>query len=120
MRVHAVQTGTVRIKTRQLHGVGGGRTRPLRTLLDREWTEPLPILAWLIEHPDGLIVVDTGDSAGVMDRSWVPRWQPFWKFGVRFDVKQEQEIGPQLRAMGFEPDDVRTVVLTHLHGDHVG
>jgi len=120
MRVHPIQTGTVRIRTRQLHGVGGGRTRALRTMLDREWTEPLPILAWLIEHPDGLIVVDTGESAGTSQKGWFPRWHPYYRLAVRFDVKPEDEIGPQLRALGFDADDVRTVVLTHMHTDHVG
>jgi N-acyl homoserine lactone hydrolase len=120
MRVHAIQTGTVRVTSKQLRGVGGGRTRAIRTMLDHEWSEPLPILAWLIEHPDGLIVVDTGESSGAMDKGWYPRWQPYWRMAVRFDVKPEDEIGPQLRSRGFDPEDVRTVVLTHLHGDHAG
>ena len=120
MRVHAIQTGTVQVTGRQLRGVGGGRTRALRTMLDRSWTEPLPILAFLIEHPDGLILVDTGESAGVGQPGWFPAWQPYWRLAVRFDVKPEDEIGPQLRARGIDAEDVRTVVLTHLHGDHAG
>jgi N-acyl homoserine lactone hydrolase len=120
MRVHAIQTGTVTVTPRQLRGVGGGRTRAVRTMLDRGWTEPLPILAFLVEHPDGLILVDTGESAGTGQPGWFPRWQPYWRLAVRFDVEPEDEIGPQLRARGIDPEDVRTVVLTHLHGDHAG
>jgi N-acyl homoserine lactone hydrolase len=37
---------------------------------------------------------------------------------VRLSVRPEDEIGPQLRALGFDPRDVRWVVLTHLHHDH--
>ncbi|HEV2811943.1 MAG TPA: N-acyl homoserine lactonase family protein [Solirubrobacteraceae bacterium] len=118
MRVHAIQTGTVSVTTRQLRGVGGGRTRALRTMFDRNWVEGLPILAWLIEHPDGLIVVDTGESAAAGKPGWAPRWHPYFRLAVRFDVEPEQEIGPQLRAKGFDPEDVKTVVLTHLHCDH--
>jgi N-acyl homoserine lactone hydrolase len=44
-----------------------GKTRLLRTMLDRNWTEPLPIFAWLIEHPEGLIVVDTGETSRVAE-----------------------------------------------------
>ncbi|MDQ3741263.1 MAG: N-acyl homoserine lactonase family protein [Actinomycetota bacterium] len=120
MHVHAIQTGTVTVTQKQLRGTGSGRIRAIRTMLDRHWTEPLPILAFLIEHPDGLILVDTGESSGTGQPGWVPRWQPYWRLAVRFDVKPEDEIGPQLRARGFDPDDVRTVVLTHLHGDHAG
>ena len=120
MRVHAIQTGTVQVTGRQLRGVGGGRTRAIRTMLDRTWTEPLPILAFLIEHPDGLILVDTGESSGAGQPGWLPAWHPYWRLAVRFDVSPEDEIGPQLRARGIDPEDVRTVVLTHLHGDHAG
>ena len=120
MRVHAIQTGTVTVTSRQLRGVGGGRTRAIRTMLDRRWSDPLPILAFLIEHPDGLILVDTGESAGVGQSGWFPWWQPYWRLALRFDVKPEDEIGPQLRARDIDPEAVRTVVLTHLHGDHAG
>lgn len=120
MRVHAIQTGTVQVKTRQRDGKGGGRTRVVRTMLDRTWTEPLPILAWLVEHPDGLIVVDTGEVAGVAQKGWFPWWQPYFRLAVRFAVRREEEIGPQLRDRGFDPGDVKTVVLTHLHSDHAG
>ena len=120
MRVHAIRTGTVYTRSRQLHGVGGGRTRAFRTMMDRKWSDPLPILAWLIEHPSGNIVVDTGESAGVMDRSWFPRWHPYFRLAVKFQVEPDDEIGPQLRALGVSPDEVKTVVMTHLHGDHAG
>ena len=35
-------------------------------------------------------------------------------------MEPDDEIGPQLRARGFDPGDVRWVVLTHLHTDHAG
>jgi putative intracellular protease/amidase len=31
--------------------------------VDRHWTEWLPICAWVVEHPEGVIVVDTGETA---------------------------------------------------------
>jgi N-acyl homoserine lactone hydrolase len=120
VRVHAIQTGTVSIKQRQRDGGGRARRSFARVLMDSRWTEPLPILAWLVEHPEGLIVVDTGETARVAERGYFTRWQPYFRFGLREDVAPEQEIGPQLRALGFDPDDVRTVVLTHFHTDHAG
>jgi N-acyl homoserine lactone hydrolase len=120
MKIHAVQTGTVAIKSRQPEGVGQGKPRLLRTMLDRQWTEPLPIYAFAIEHPEGVIVVDTGDTARTSDPGYFPRWHPYYRFGVRLWVEPEQEIGPQLRQLGIDPRDVRKVVLTHLHTDHAG
>lgn len=120
MRVHAISTGTVRVTTRQRRGVGPGPLRPLLTMADRSWTEPLPIWVWAIEHPEGVILVDTGETARATEPGWFPRWHPYFRLAVRLDVRPEQEIGPQLRERGIEPGDVRRVVLTHLHTDHSG
>jgi N-acyl homoserine lactone hydrolase len=120
MKIHAIQTGTVAIKTRQIEGAGHGTGRRLRMFLDREWAEPLPIYAFAIEHPEGVIVVDTGETARTSDAGYFPRWHPFFRFGLREWVAPEEEIGPQLKRLGIAPRDVRTVVLTHLHTDHAG
>jgi N-acyl homoserine lactone hydrolase len=120
VNIHAIQTGTVAITTSWRDGVGHGRRRLLNTLLDREWTDPLPIYAFAIEHPEGVIVVDTGETARVAEPGYFPRWQPFFRFAVRERVEPEQEIGPQLEQLGIRTSDVRRVVLTHLHTDHAG
>lgn len=119
MRIHAIQTGTVAIKTKQVNGQGSGALRLLNTMLDHTWTEPLPIYAWVIEHPEGLIVIDTGETARATKPGYFPWWHPYYK-SVREWVRPEEEIGPQLRALGFPPDDVRWVLLTHFHTDHAG
>jgi glyoxylase-like metal-dependent hydrolase (beta-lactamase superfamily II) len=119
VRVHAIQTGTVTIRERQRRGAPGPLRR-LRMLTDRVWTEPLPILAWLIEHPEGLIAVDTGETARASEPGYWPSWHPYYRRCVRVSVEPEEEIGPRLRALGAEPDDVRWLVMTHLHTDHAG
>jgi glyoxylase-like metal-dependent hydrolase (beta-lactamase superfamily II) len=89
-------------------------------MVDRTWTEPLPILAWLIEHPEGLIAVDTGETARASEPGYFPRWHPYFRFAIRERVRPEDEIGPGLTSLGFSPRDVRWVILTHLHTDHAG
>jgi N-acyl homoserine lactone hydrolase len=120
MKIHAIQTGTVGIKTRQIEGAGNGRRRQLNMILDREWADPLPIYAFAIEHPEGVIVVDTGETARTSENGYFPRWHPFFRYGLREWVAPEEEIGPQLRRLGIDAGDVRRVVLTHLHTDHAG
>lgn len=120
MKVRAVQTGTVRVHERQRTGQGRGVARFARTLLDRQWTEPLPIYVWVIEHPEGLIVVDTGETARASQPGYFPRWHPYYRLAVREDVQEHEEIGPRMRELGLVPADVRWVVLTHLHTDHAG
>jgi N-acyl homoserine lactone hydrolase len=119
MRIHVIQTGTVAIKQVQRQGRQGGNPL-LNIVFDKNWTEPLPIFAFLIEHPEGLIVVDTGETARVSQPGYFPWWHPYYRYGVREWVQPEEEIGPQMRAMGLDPNDVRWVLLTHLHTDHAG
>lgn len=120
MRIHGLEIGHVSIKKKQINGEGGDLTRAVRTMLSRDWAEPVPILAWLIEHPEGLIVVDTGESSRAMEPGYFPRWHPYYRLSVRMHVAPDQEIGPRIRALGLDPLDVRTVVMTHMHTDHAG
>ncbi|HMB17961.1 MAG TPA: N-acyl homoserine lactonase family protein [Gaiellaceae bacterium] len=119
MKIHAIQTGTVAVTTAWREGIGHGRRRLLHAIADRDWTEPLPIYAFAIEHPEGAIIVDTGEDARGSRRSYFTRWHP----GVRAFrewVEPDEEIGPQLEQLGIRPGDIRCVVLTHLHTDHAG
>jgi N-acyl homoserine lactone hydrolase len=117
MRVHVIETGRVRIKASQIVGRGHGLARRLAPLFDAKWSDWLPVNAYAIEHRDGVILVDTGVSAGVKR---LPRWHPYFRFCVRFDIEPEEEAGPQLKALGVAATDVKRVVLTHLHIDHDG
>lgn len=121
MKVTAIQTGAVQIKARHVESRFG--PRPLRVadiLADRSWSPRLPIRAFAIEHPDGAIVVDTGESSHANDPGYQPSWHPFVRTSERRWVAPEEEVGPQLRALGIEPGDVRHLVMTHMHGDHAG
>src|ERR1700677_4105128 len=118
--VHAICTGLVQVKLAQIEGRGKGLARAAHILFDEGWSDWLPIYAWVIDHPEGIIVVDTGETARVHERGYHPRWHPFFRRAARFSVHPEEEIGPQLRALGIAARDVRQVVITHLHTDHAG
>jgi glyoxylase-like metal-dependent hydrolase (beta-lactamase superfamily II) len=119
-KVHAIRTGSVRIKVAQMAGRGRGVARLAHVLIDREWSDWVPIHAWLIEHDEGLILVDTGETARVHQRGYHPRWHPFFRRASQFQVTPQDEIGAQLQGMGVRTRDIRHVVLTHLHTDHAG
>jgi len=115
VRVFALQTGTVRVKSAQVAPTRRGMLRIAGPLLEPAWAGWLPTFAWLIDHPEGPIVVDTGAAAHLIR---LPRWHPYFRRAVRFAIEPEEEVGPRLRAFGLDPRDVRTVVLTHMHIDH--
>jgi len=77
----------------------------------------LSLPAFVLKHPtQGLVVFDAG----------LPPWGPGRahgkdnEFGVPFDALPGQDLVTQLRRGGVKPEDVRWVVLSHLHWDHVG
>lgn len=117
MNIQALSTGTVEIKTGHLRGRGHGRfTRAFNLFTDPDWSSALPIHVWLIDHPEGIILVDTGDTAQLP-----AGWQhPFHTLATRKHVSPRDEVGAQLARLGIERADVRWVVLTHLHIDHDG
>ncbi len=115
MQIHALQTGRVQVKRAQIVGQGHGLKRRLAPLIDDDWSGWLPTYAFAVEHPDGVILIDTGSNAGLLN---LPRWHPYFRLAVRFDIDREQEIGIQLAKIGITPRDVTTVVLTHMHIDH--
>ncbi len=66
----------------------------------------IPILMFLIDHPRGLVLVDTGvETDDVHDPV--------------LEVEPGQRIDRQMKRLGYEPGDVRYVILTHLHHDHM-
>ena len=118
MKIHAIQTGFVRIKTAQVEGRGHGLPRRLAIFTDTHWTDWLPTYAWAIETDEGVIVVDTGQGAHLVESG--KSLHPYVRWEVAFRIEREQEIGPQLRGLGIGPRDVKRVILTHLHMDHDG
>ena len=107
MRIHALTTGTARLKHAFLFASTGLR-RQLDLFLPGPWSDPVPIHCWAVEHDGRLLLVDTGESASA-------RNIPF----ARGEVERTQELPGAMAAAGLSPDDVSEVVLTHHHGDHV-
>ncbi len=106
VRLHAVSTGSM---TSALGGFLEGEAGEL--------TYPVPV--FVIEHPRGLVVVDSGLHPELAaDSSRLGRLAG--SFTVHLPSDGSGSVGPVLRAAGFDPDAVGHVVLTHLHFDHAG
>ena len=121
IRLHAIQTGFVAVKQahRAFNGPDGLAMPAIAT--DRRWTEWLPIYTWVIEHPEGVIVIDTGESSRATDPDYFacdPVSRFIYRSFLRFAVTKEDEIGMQLAQLGIPPTEVRWVIQSHLHSDH--
>jgi glyoxylase-like metal-dependent hydrolase (beta-lactamase superfamily II) len=107
-----------RFSTGRVRGKRGDRG--IRRYLPGGWSdETLPVNVFLVHHPDGLCLFDTGQRARAAEPGYHQRWHPYLRL-ARFELDPEDEIGPQLVRAGIDPADVRWVVLSHLHTDHVG
>jgi glyoxylase-like metal-dependent hydrolase (beta-lactamase superfamily II) len=73
----------------------------VRPYLDAEGKLPGRVAALLVESLDGLVLVDAGNG----------------RFAPELDVGHVYE---ELDALGVHPWDVRCVIITHGHADHVG
>jgi N-acyl homoserine lactone hydrolase len=97
----------------------GSRLKAFRSLRsDRSEWHRFPIPAFLIEHPGvGLVLVDTGLHASV---AVDPKQNlgPLLGRLYTIEMEPEQTIAAQLRALGIAPDDIKIVVMTHMHMDH--
>ncbi|KAJ3480014.1 hypothetical protein NLG97_g8168 [Lecanicillium saksenae] len=93
--------------------------RQIRALADSGWSEELPIAAFIISHPDGPILFDTGESPLWNDTGYVRSWYPTRRL-IKVNIQPGDCILAQLRNAGLDPTDLQAIVLSHLHGDHAG
>jgi N-acyl homoserine lactone hydrolase len=120
-RVSVVSTGAVQIHPQ--HAACTWQPTWLWVLTSREWTVPLPINVYVIEHRDGLVLFDTGqDRASVTDPRYFPTGPllgPLFSM-AKFEIAADQTLTVLLQGLGYRASEVATVVLSHLHGDHIG
>lgn len=108
MRIHHLNTGTMcPIGKRLVNGSGSifQRARMVCHCL-------------LVERDDGLVLVDTGIGLG--DIADPPRLGRKWVRQTTPRLDPAETAVRQVQALGFSPDDVRHVLLTHLDRDHAG
>ncbi len=96
---------------------GENRVSPLLVGMPAPW-RPTP--SFVIRHPQrGLIVFDCGLSPQVARRA-EGVLHPITRLLFKTRSLPGRDLASQMQAAGFDPARVRTVVLSHLHFDHVG
>jgi glyoxylase-like metal-dependent hydrolase (beta-lactamase superfamily II) len=119
-RVRALSTGTVRIRPE--HVASNGSPELWWMLTARRWTEPLPINVYVIEHRDGIVLFDAGqDRASVVDPGYFPKaLRGIYGRVAQFTIGEEETLPLLMERAGYSIRDVRKVVISHLHQDHIG
>ncbi len=113
-RIHALQAGGQRLDGGAMFGVVPKPLWERRIPADERNRIPLGMRCLLVEHPDGLVLIDTGvgnkEQAKFLDI-----------YGIEAAVEGHRSmLDAALAAAGVGAADVRVVINTHLHFDHAG
>ena len=112
--VHAIQAGGQLLDGGAMFGVVPKPLWQRKITPDERNRIPMGMRCLLIEHDDGLVLIDTG-AGNKEDQKFIDI------YGIEnrgADGRTLLEDG--IRAAGFSPDDVKLVINTHLHFDHAG
>jgi N-acyl homoserine lactone hydrolase len=122
VKIHLVSTGAGAVKTKFKENKYSGFVALLSFLFDKKFTEWLPIYVLIIEHAEGVFIVDAGEIADVNNKDYfrssgiIANW--FDKSQFKFLVNREDEIDKQLERLNINNKKIKAIVLTHLHFDH--
>jgi len=81
-------------------------------------TVRVPVPSYVIEHPRGLVVFDSGLHAET--RVDAEKRLGFLAKLFHVEFGAGETVGERLRALGHDPGRVTHLVASHLHFDHVG
>lgn len=126
IKIHVLHTGEVRVSP--YLPFGGDNCNLLKasgmTTPKKDWIW-LPVSVYLIEHPKGLILVDTGWHRDMSPEGVYDKAAQIKSLGSRvlYNVNQGQiplgkAVDEQLEGMSIKPVDIDYVLLTHLDCDH--
>lgn len=114
LRVHAIQAGGQRLDGGAMFGVVPKPLWERRIAADERNRIPLGMRCLLIEHPSGLILIDTG--AGNKENARFADIYGLENGGANGRTALEDGLA----QIGVKPEDVNLVINTHLHFDHAG
>ena len=80
----------------------------------------IPVSMWVIDHPKGLVVFDTGNNVAVSDGNCKSYWSAGFCDMLKPSQKRADVIDEQLKKLGYSADKVKVVITSHTHLDHAG
>ena len=126
MKIHILQCGSICVDPTVPYGKRLDLIEATRQLTAADKNRiTLPVFTYLIEHPKGLILVDTGwcreiSPEGVYDPKSVATVLPSLMAALLHpSVPKGMAIHEQLARMGIHPEELDYVLLTHLDPDHM-
>lgn len=106
----------------RMHVLSGGRLRMKKHVYepsaDRAETIELPVSCFLLRHPQGNVLFDTGCHPSVLEDADA-RWGGVARAMTPI-MGPTDNVVSQLACVGIQPEDIDVVVCSHFHPDHCG
>lgn len=80
----------------------------------------IPVNMWILDHPKGLVLFDTGNNVAISDGQCKKHWAAGMCDFVKPSQTRADVIDKQLEKVGYKVDDVKIVITSHSHLDHIG
>ena len=87
---------------------------------DQDHDIMIPINMWIIDHPMGLVVYDTGNNVAISDGNCTSHWNEGFCGLLQPSQTRDDVIDKILERVGFSVGDVKIVITSHSHLDHIG
>lgn len=114
LRVHAIQAGGQQLDGGAMFGVVPKTLWSRRIAADEKNRIPMGMRCLLIEHDDGLVLIDAGSG-----NKETPKFHEI--YGIEnAGAEGRTALEDGIRAAGHRVEDVKLLINTHLHFDHAG
>ncbi len=117
IKIHIMRTGLVKVdKALPFHGQYRNPIAFTGLFRSEKNQVILPVSSYLIEHPKGTVLVDTGWGKLIRESNWK-------ELGPQIQINKGYlpagwAVDERLAQLGYQPSDLDLVLMSHLHCDH--
>ena len=79
-----------------------------------------PANMYIIDHPKGLVLYDTGNNVAISDGNCKSHWAAGLCDFIKPSQTRSDVIDRVLQKLGYSVSDVKIVITSHSHLDHIG
>jgi glyoxylase-like metal-dependent hydrolase (beta-lactamase superfamily II) len=87
---------------------------------DQDRQVMMPVVMFIIDHPKGLVVFDTGNNVVISDGNCKSHWNSWICDNLQPSQTRAEVIDKLLEKVGYRVGDVKIVITSHSHLDHIG
>lgn len=117
LKIIGLKIGSMAIKKKAMYSKRPGLLSTLLSFRDKEFDVWLPVWVWVIVHPEGTFLIDTGLAAEVMEKGYFKKIdfisRYYFETQTKFDIKREEALDHMLQKAGIPINSISKISLTH-------